>query len=75
MARRPTCPRTRANETQQRRYALKCARLSRDVHGANGVIDELPVMRHLCNLETVKSYEGTENIHDLVVGVDACPVR
>jgi glutaryl-CoA dehydrogenase len=48
--------------------ALECARLSRDLMGANGIVDEYPIMRHLCNLETVKTYEGTDHIHALVIG-------
>jgi glutaryl-CoA dehydrogenase len=48
--------------------ALDCARLSRDLLGANGITDEFPIMRHLCNLETVKTYEGTDHIHALVIG-------
>ncbi len=48
--------------------AVECARLSRDVLGANGITDEYPIMRHMCNLETVKTYEGTEHIHTLVIG-------
>jgi glutaryl-CoA dehydrogenase len=48
--------------------ALECARLSRDLLGANGITDEYPIMRHLCNLETVKTYEGTDHIHTLVIG-------
>jgi len=48
--------------------ALECARLSRDLLGANGITDEFPIMRHLCNLETVKTYEGTDHIHALVIG-------
>jgi glutaryl-CoA dehydrogenase len=48
--------------------ALECARMSRDLMGANGIIDEYPIMRHLCNLETVKTYEGTDHIHALVIG-------
>jgi glutaryl-CoA dehydrogenase len=48
--------------------ALECARLSRDLLGANGITEEYPVMRHLCNLETVKTYEGTDHIHALVIG-------
>lgn len=48
--------------------ALDCARTARDLLGANGIMDEYPVMRHLCNLETVKTYEGTEHIHKLVIG-------
>jgi glutaryl-CoA dehydrogenase len=50
------------------RMALECARLSRDLLGANGIMDEYPIMRHLCNLETVKTYEGTDHIHTLVIG-------
>ena len=48
--------------------ALDCARTSRDLLGANGIVDEYPLMRHLCNLETVKTYEGTDHIHALVIG-------
>jgi glutaryl-CoA dehydrogenase len=48
--------------------ALECARMSRDLLGANGIMDEYPVMRHLCNLETVKTYEGTDHIHALIIG-------
>jgi glutaryl-CoA dehydrogenase len=48
--------------------ALDCARLSRDLLGANGIMDDYPMMRHMCNLESVKTYEGTDHIHTLVVG-------
>jgi glutaryl-CoA dehydrogenase len=48
--------------------ALECARISRDLLGANGIMDEYPIMRHMCNLESVKTYEGTEHIHTLVIG-------
>jgi glutaryl-CoA dehydrogenase len=48
--------------------ALDCARISRDLMGANGITDEYPIMRHLCNLETVKTYEGTDHIHALIIG-------
>jgi glutaryl-CoA dehydrogenase len=48
--------------------ALDCARLSRDLLGGNGIMDDYPIMRHLCNLETVKTYEGTDHIHTLVIG-------
>jgi glutaryl-CoA dehydrogenase len=48
--------------------ALDAARTSRDLLGANGVTDEYPIMRHLCNLESVKTYEGTDHIHALVIG-------
>ena len=50
------------------RMALNCARESRDLLGGNGIMDEYPIMRHLCNLETVKTYEGTDHIHTLVIG-------
>jgi glutaryl-CoA dehydrogenase len=50
------------------RMALECARASRDLLGGNGIMDEYPIMRHLCNLETVKTYEGTDHIHTLVIG-------
>jgi glutaryl-CoA dehydrogenase len=48
--------------------ALECARMSRDLLGGNGIIDDYPIMRHMCNLETVKTYEGTDHIHTLVIG-------
>lgn len=48
--------------------ALECARISRDLLGANGIMDDYPVMRHMCNLESVKTYEGTDHIHTLVIG-------
>ena len=48
--------------------ALDVARRSRDLLGANGITDEYPVFRHMCNLETVKTYEGTHNIHTLILG-------
>jgi len=48
--------------------ALDCARLGRDILGANGTHDEYGVGRHMCNLEAVKTYEGTHDIHVLIVG-------
>lgn len=48
--------------------ALEVARRARDLLGANGITDEYPVFRHMANLETVKTYEGTHNIHTLVMG-------
>jgi len=48
--------------------ALECCRLARDVLGANGITDEYQVMRHMCNLESVITYEGTHDIHALIVG-------
>ncbi len=50
--------------------ALHIARLARDILGANGIADEYPVIRHMLNLETVNTYEGTEDIHRLTVGRD-----
>ena len=48
--------------------ALECARMARDILGANGVADEYPVFRHMANLESVKTYEGTHDIHALIIG-------
>jgi glutaryl-CoA dehydrogenase len=48
--------------------ALDIARMARDMHGGNGIADEFHVMRVLCNLETVNTYEGTHDIHALVLG-------
>ncbi|HIG38454.1 MAG TPA: acyl-CoA dehydrogenase [Candidatus Poseidoniales archaeon] len=48
--------------------ALDVARMARDIHGANGILDEYPVMRHMANLESVKTYEGTHDIHNLILG-------
>jgi glutaryl-CoA dehydrogenase len=50
--------------------ALDIARVCRDVLGGNGITLEYPVMRHLCNLETVFTYEGTHDIHTLILGQD-----
>ena len=50
--------------------ALETARLARDILGAAGIVDEHPIIRHLLNLETVNTYEGTEDIHTLIVGRD-----
>jgi glutaryl-CoA dehydrogenase len=48
--------------------ALDIARMARDMHGGNGISDEFPVFRHMCNLETVNTYEGTHDIHALILG-------
>jgi len=48
--------------------ALETARTARDILGANGISLEYPVIRHMCNLESVKTYEGTHDIHTLVLG-------
>jgi alkylation response protein AidB-like acyl-CoA dehydrogenase len=52
------------------RAALETSRACRDILGGNGITLEYPVMRHLCNLETVFTYEGTHDIHTLVLGQD-----
>jgi glutaryl-CoA dehydrogenase len=48
--------------------ALAIARESRDMHGGNGISDEFHVMRHMCNLEAVNTYEGTHDVHALILG-------
>jgi len=48
--------------------ALQIARKSRDIHGANGILNEYPIMRHMANLESVYTYEGTHDIHNLILG-------
>lgn len=50
------------------KMALDIARAARDILGANGVADEYPIFRHMCNLESVFTYEGTHNIHTLIIG-------
>jgi len=50
--------------------ALEIARISREIHGANGILDEYPIMRHAANLESVKTYEGTHEMHTLILGED-----
>ena len=50
------------------RVALQGARLARELHGGNGITTEYPVIRHMLNLETVDTYEGTHDIHTLIVG-------
>ena len=48
--------------------ALEIARMARDMHGGNGIQEEYPVMRHAMNLETVNTYEGTHDVHALILG-------
>ncbi len=48
--------------------ALECARIARDILGANGITEDYPIMRHMMNLESVKTYEGTHDIHALILG-------
>jgi glutaryl-CoA dehydrogenase len=52
------------------RAALEIARVTRDILGGNGITLEYPIMRHMCNLETVFTYEGTHDIHTLILGQD-----
>jgi glutaryl-CoA dehydrogenase len=51
-------------------HALEIARTAREILGANGILDEYPVMRHAANLESVKTYEGTHEMHTLIIGED-----
>jgi glutaryl-CoA dehydrogenase len=50
--------------------SLQIARMARGILGANGILDEYPVIRHMLNLETVYTYEGTHEIHTLILGED-----
>ena len=51
-------------------HALEIARMARDILGGNGIMYEYPIGRHMMNLETVFTYEGTHDIHTLIVGQD-----
>ena len=48
--------------------AIETARMARDILGANGITEDYPIMRHMMNLESVKTYEGTHDIHTLILG-------
>jgi glutaryl-CoA dehydrogenase len=48
--------------------ALHMARLARDLLGASGIVDDYQAMRHMVNLETVRTYEGTHDVHMLILG-------
>jgi glutaryl-CoA dehydrogenase len=48
--------------------ARECAKLAREILGANGIVDDYPVIRHMLNIESVYTYEGTHDIHGLVIG-------
>src|SRR6201997_4505779 len=61
----PAAPTLKRNKCGK---ALEIARVARDIHGGNGIADEFHVMRVLCNLETVNTYEGTHDIHALILG-------
>jgi glutaryl-CoA dehydrogenase len=56
------------HEAQQLRQGLDIARVARDMLGGNGISDEFGVARHLVNLEVVNTYEGTHDVHALILG-------
>ncbi len=56
-------------------HALEIARMAREILGANGILDEYPVMRHAANLESVKTYEGTHEMHTLILGEDITGIQ
>ncbi len=56
-------------------FALEIARVARTILGANGILDEYPVMRHMANLESVYTYEGTHDIHTLIIGSDITGIQ
>ncbi len=56
-------------------FALEIARIARTILGANGILDEYPVMRHMANLESVYTYEGTHDIHTLIIGNDITGIQ
>ncbi len=51
-------------------HALEISRSAREILGANGILNEYPIMRHMANLESVKTYEGTHEMHTLIIGED-----
>ena len=55
--------------------ALQIARLARDLLGANGIVDDYQSMRHMVNLETVRTYEGTHDVHTLILGEHITGIR
>jgi glutaryl-CoA dehydrogenase len=55
--------------------ALDIVRVAREILGANGILDEYPIMRHSANLESVKTYEGTHEMHTLIVGNDITGIQ
>ena len=56
-------------------HALEIARVAREILGANGILSEYPVMRHAANLESVKTYEGTHEMHTLIIGQDITGIQ
>lgn len=57
------------------KVALEAARKAREIHGANGILSEYPIMRHANNLESVYTYEGTHDIHTLILGADITGIQ
>jgi glutaryl-CoA dehydrogenase len=55
--------------------ARECAKLAREIHGASGIVNEHPIMRHLMNIESVHTYEGTHDMHTLAVGAYLTGIR
>ena len=55
--------------------ALQIARAARDLLGANGIVDDYQAMRHMVNLETVRTYEGTHDVHTLILGEHITAIR
>jgi glutaryl-CoA dehydrogenase len=55
--------------------ALDIAHIAREILGANGILDEYPIMRHSANLESVKTYEGTHEMHTLIIGEDITGIQ
>ncbi len=55
--------------------ARECAKLAREIHGANGIVNEYPIMRHLMNIESVHTYEGTHDMHTLAIGAYLTGIR
>jgi alkylation response protein AidB-like acyl-CoA dehydrogenase len=55
--------------------ARECTKSAREILGANGITDDFPVMRHMANLESVYTYEGTHEMHTLMVGEDITGLR
>ena len=55
--------------------ALQIARVARDLLGANGIVDDYQAMRHMVNLETVRTYEGTHDVHTLILGEHITGIR
>ncbi len=70
-ARRQAAPQPPAISLMKRNNcgkALEIARMARDIHGGNGISDDFHVIRHMMNLETVNTYEGTHDVHALILG-------